>query len=142
MLSVYSDDHRLHFGQSELVDGKLQPCFEMPSRADTVLAGGSLFRSYYRQAQLLDAARRMDAPLPAAVRKEPGAYLICRMAENRLGVALCNFSLDEMVRPRIELAGTWGEARFIGCQGRLDGDALTLADIPPYGFAAAILSSP
>ena len=38
MLSVYSDDHRLHFGQSELVDGKLQPCFEMPSRADTVLA--------------------------------------------------------------------------------------------------------
>ena len=38
MLTVYSDDHRLHFGQSELVDGKLQPCFEMPSRADTVLA--------------------------------------------------------------------------------------------------------
>ncbi|HHJ4328329.1 TPA: histone deacetylase family protein [Klebsiella pneumoniae] len=38
MLTLYSDDHRLHFGQSELVDGKLQPCFEMPSRADTVLA--------------------------------------------------------------------------------------------------------
>ena len=111
-------------------------------RADTMLAGGSLFRSYYRQAQLLDAARRMGAPLPAAVRKEPGAYLICRMAENRLGIALCNFSLDEMVQPRIELAGTWREARFIGCEGRLDGDALMLADIPPYGFAAAILSSP
>lgn len=38
MLTVYSDDHRLHHGQSELVDGQLQPCFEMPSRADTVLA--------------------------------------------------------------------------------------------------------
>ncbi len=24
MLSVYSDDHRLHFGQSELVDGRLR----------------------------------------------------------------------------------------------------------------------
>ncbi len=31
MLSVYSDDHRLHFGQSELVDGKLQPCSKCPA---------------------------------------------------------------------------------------------------------------
>ncbi|MGC3566890.1 histone deacetylase family protein, partial [Pseudomonas aeruginosa] len=38
MLSVYCDDHRLLFGQSLLVEGKLQPCFEMPSRADTELA--------------------------------------------------------------------------------------------------------
>ncbi|WP_018152370.1 histone deacetylase family protein [Leeia oryzae] len=37
MLSIYSDTHRLHHGQAELMDGKLQPCFEMPSRADMVL---------------------------------------------------------------------------------------------------------
>ncbi|MFC3625930.1 histone deacetylase family protein [Vogesella amnigena] len=36
MLTFYSDTHRLHHG-SELKDGVLMPCFEMPSRADTVL---------------------------------------------------------------------------------------------------------
>lgn len=35
---VYSEDHRLHCGQGEMVDGEQHPCFENPSRADTVLA--------------------------------------------------------------------------------------------------------
>jgi len=38
MLTVYSDTHRLHHGRAELIDGEMKPCFEMPSRADTVLA--------------------------------------------------------------------------------------------------------
>ncbi|MEQ7920849.1 hypothetical protein ABQX22_16755 [Xanthomonas sp. WHRI 1810A] len=37
MLTIYSDDHHLHHGRCELIDGKLMPCFEMPSRADHVL---------------------------------------------------------------------------------------------------------
>lgn len=38
MLTIYSDDHRLHHGRCELIDGELKPCFEMPARADYVLA--------------------------------------------------------------------------------------------------------
>ena len=38
MRTVYSDDHRLQDGQSELNDGKLVRCFETPRRADLVLA--------------------------------------------------------------------------------------------------------
>ncbi len=38
MKTVYSDDHRLQDGKSELIDGKLMPCFEMPRRAEIVLA--------------------------------------------------------------------------------------------------------
>ena len=38
MLTIYSDDHHLHHGNTELIGGLLQPCFEMPRRADTVLA--------------------------------------------------------------------------------------------------------
>jgi acetoin utilization deacetylase AcuC-like enzyme len=38
MKTVYSEDHRLQDGQSELIDGKLLPCFEMPRRAEIVLA--------------------------------------------------------------------------------------------------------
>ncbi|MCB6184049.1 histone deacetylase family protein [Leeia sp. TBRC 13508] len=37
MLTIYSDKHHLHHG-TELKDGKLKPCFEMPGRADTILA--------------------------------------------------------------------------------------------------------
>jgi acetoin utilization deacetylase AcuC-like enzyme len=37
MLTIYSDDHHLHHGRCELIDGRLMPCFEMPSRADHVL---------------------------------------------------------------------------------------------------------
>jgi acetoin utilization deacetylase AcuC-like enzyme len=38
MKTIYSDAHRLQDGQSELIDGKLQRCFECPERADLVLA--------------------------------------------------------------------------------------------------------
>ncbi|SNS58651.1 histone deacetylase family protein [Pseudomonas segetis] len=37
MLTIYSDDHHLHHGSCELIDGKLMPCFEMPKRADHIL---------------------------------------------------------------------------------------------------------
>lgn len=37
MLTFYSDDHHLHHGRCEIIDGELKPCFEMPSRADHVL---------------------------------------------------------------------------------------------------------
>jgi acetoin utilization deacetylase AcuC-like enzyme len=37
MLTIYSDKHHLHHG-TELKDGVLKPCVEMPKRADTVLA--------------------------------------------------------------------------------------------------------
>lgn len=38
MLSVYSEDHRLHDVRGELYGGELVPAFEMPRRADIVLA--------------------------------------------------------------------------------------------------------
>ncbi len=38
MRTVYCDDHRHQDGKAELIDGKLMPCFEMPRRADMILA--------------------------------------------------------------------------------------------------------
>ena len=38
MRTIYSDAHRLQDGRSELYDGQLVACFEMPKRADLVLA--------------------------------------------------------------------------------------------------------
>jgi acetoin utilization deacetylase AcuC-like enzyme len=38
VLTIYSNRHHLHHGNAELIDGKLMPCFEMPRRAEMVLA--------------------------------------------------------------------------------------------------------
>ncbi len=38
MKTIYTDDHRLQNGKAELIDGKLLPCFEMPRRAEIVIA--------------------------------------------------------------------------------------------------------
>lgn len=38
MITVYSNDHYLQDGKAELHDGKLVSCFEMPRRAELVLA--------------------------------------------------------------------------------------------------------
>jgi acetoin utilization deacetylase AcuC-like enzyme len=37
MLTIYSDDHRLHHGAAEFYRARLVPCFETPERADQVL---------------------------------------------------------------------------------------------------------
>ncbi|MFB9981304.1 histone deacetylase family protein [Mesorhizobium kowhaii] len=38
MQIVYSNTHKAHFGQSELVDGAFQPSFECPERAEIILS--------------------------------------------------------------------------------------------------------
>ena len=38
MITIYSDLHHRHHGHAELIDGKMMPCFEMPRRAEIVLA--------------------------------------------------------------------------------------------------------
>jgi acetoin utilization deacetylase AcuC-like enzyme len=38
VLTIYSDRHRRHHGRGELIDGQMMPCFEMPQRADMILA--------------------------------------------------------------------------------------------------------
>lgn len=114
--------------------------FVLLFRADTMLAGGSLFRSYYRQEQLLDVISDMDAPLPAVIKKEPGAYLICRAGENKLAVSICNFSLDTIYEPHIKLSETWENAEYVGCSGTLKENEVKLSDLPPYSFACILLT--
>ncbi len=38
MLTVYTEDHRLQDGKSELIDGQLLPCFERPERAEMIIS--------------------------------------------------------------------------------------------------------
>jgi acetoin utilization deacetylase AcuC-like enzyme len=38
MKTIFTEDHRLQDGKAELIDGKQMPCFEMPRRAEIVIA--------------------------------------------------------------------------------------------------------
>ena len=38
MVTIYSPLHHRHHGNAELIDGKMTPCFEMPRRAEMILA--------------------------------------------------------------------------------------------------------
>ena len=121
------------------VNGQGTPFLVFTFRADTMLTGGSLFRSYYRQSQLIETIEAMGEKLPAVTEKEPGAYLICRSGNDRLAIAICNFSLDPIYAPHIKLAKHWSDAEFLGCSGILKGDKLELSKLSPYGFAAVLL---
>ena len=37
MITVFSEDHRLHFGRYELIDGKFVTPFECPERMDRIM---------------------------------------------------------------------------------------------------------
>ncbi|QNM95718.1 histone deacetylase family protein [Chitinimonas koreensis] len=68
MLTVYSDQHRLHAPAFEILDGELTPVFEKPERADLVLAR-------VRERQLGPVALPSSYGLAAARRVHRDDYL-------------------------------------------------------------------
>ena len=99
--------------------------------------GQNFLKSYYRQADLVDAIEWMAGkPLPAFSAKNPNLYILASKGEDSMSVALANVWLDDVYDPEIKLDKTYSEIRFVNCSGRLEGDRVYLSDIPPYGFAA------
>ena len=96
------------------------------------------FNSYYRQADLIRAIEWIGkCKLPAVCPKNPNLYLLTSKDEDgSMSVALCNVHLDDIIEPTITLDHSYSSIRFVNCTGELQGDTVTLSDIPPYGFAA------
>ncbi|WP_310632967.1 histone deacetylase family protein [Paraburkholderia sp.] len=64
MLTILGERHRLHHGRSELIDGELKPCFEMPRRVDIVrarLAEAGFDETIAPEAFGVDALRRVHS---------------------------------------------------------------------------------
>lgn len=97
----------------------------------------NFINSYYRQADIADAVSWISQKkLPAFSRKNPNLYILSSKNSEAMSVALANISLDDAINPKIELDKSYSEIRFINCSGRLEGDAVYLSDITPYGFCA------
>lgn len=100
---------------------------------------GPYQNNYYRGAQLQKSLQRVSKkPLPALCGAQPFVYMICSESADgsALSVALFNPFEDEVLAPEVKLAKTYAAIRFVNCDGQLQGDVVTLSDIPPYGFAA------
>jgi len=93
--------------------------------------------NYYRQADLMDTVQWLCGKrLPAQIRRNPNLYVLASKGNDSMAVALANVHLDDVFAPRIWLDKVYNNIRFIGCSGKLEGDLVTLSNIPPYGFAA------
>ena len=74
-------------------------------------------------------------PLPAYVYGHPALYMQCKKgADGSLAVGLWNFHADIAFAPTVELNGSYSKVEFINCNGELNGNKLTLTDIPAFGF--------
>ena len=96
------------------------------------------FNNYYRQADLIRAAEWIGkCSLPTVCTKNPNLYMLTsRGTDGTMAVALCNVCLDDVLSPTVKLDRAYRSIRFVNCTGKLDGDTVTLSDLPPYGFAA------
>lgn len=95
--------------------------------------------NYYRGRQLQKALERVaKKPLPATCTGHPYLYMICAKNADKtaMSVAMFNIFEDEILAPEIGLDAAYTTAHFVNCEGRLEGNKITLSDIPPFGFAA------
>jgi len=93
--------------------------------------------NYYRQADLMDTVHWLCGKrLPAVTVKHPNLYVLASKEDNSMAVALANVHLDDVFAPEIQLDKKYTKIRFLNCTGKLEGNKVTLSDIPPYGFAA------
>ncbi len=108
-------------------------------RADSFKLNSSLACSYYRQEQIADFLARENAPVPAVIKRAPNLWMLCKGDQSTLAIAICNFSIDMMIDPEVELGENYASVEFIGLNGRLEGDRVKLDTIPAYQFGVVIL---
>ena len=100
----------------------------------------ALGKGYYLQTLMTESVEWIAGErLPAVCAKNPELYLLCKKSEDgrRMAVGLFNCFADSVLDPVIKLDGTYSRVRFVGCNGTLCGDTVTLdAPIGAFAFAA------
>ncbi len=105
-------------------------------KGDFIHNCGALCRSRYRQEQIKDFCARVGEPLAAFCGGNCGLYTIVKEQGGRLSVAFVNYSNDKTRSPVFELASEYKSAEFFGCNGRLEGNRVTLEGVGAYEFGA------
>lgn len=96
----------------------------------------SVLRHYERNRQLRENILWLSGErLPAEIGKSPALYMQCKENEDSLSVGLWNFFPDIVFSPVIDLSDNFSEIECVGCEGKLQGNKVSLSDVPAYGFS-------
>ncbi len=122
----------------ENADGNKFLVLNINSRAQM---NSNLFRHYERSRQFAEAVEWFSGKkLPAYAYGHPAMYIQCKEDENSLSVGLWNFFADIAINPVVETSEKYAKIEFISGDGTLEGNKVTLEDIPAFGFAGFTLS--
>lgn len=95
----------------------------------------NVLRHYERNRQYIEAVHRLSGEsLPARISGHPALYIQSKEDEASLSVGLWNFFPDPVFSPEIELSASYSGITFINCSGILQGNKVTLTDIPAFSF--------
>ncbi len=96
-----------------------------------------VFRGYLQQQVLNNGIEWISGKrLPAFISHCPDLYVMCKGDGQKMAVALFNFFADSVDEPVIRLDRAYANIRFLGCSGKLKGDAVVL-DAPLYAYTFA-----
>ena len=142
VLSTFNGDDKCWVGSYTYENAAGQRFLVYTCDVETLAPMETLMRSYPHQEQLFDAVEWLQGrPLPAQLKKEPGAYVFCRRAaDGALAVGIWNFGQDPILPCRVKLDGVYREITPIADTSvRPDGEYAVLGDvIAPYGFAGFV----
>ena len=102
---------------------------------ESLFASQSWMRCYLRQEQISTFAASAGDGLPAYCPGHPELYIIAKQSGNRIAVGLWDLFPDPVEAPRVQLAAAVKAAEGVNCRAVPHGSAVTLTDIPAYGFA-------
>ena len=95
-----------------------------------------LFRSYYRQKQVIGAYEWLNGKkLDAYSLKNPDLYILTKKNEKSLAIGLWNNFADAILKPVVELGESYKHARFVNCEGKLADNKIVLSKpLGAYSF--------
>ena len=97
----------------------------------------SLCNSYARQDQLKEQIEWISGRwLPAFCSACPDLYILCSKGGGETSVALFNAFSDDVYMKDIKLDECYREIEFVGCEGKLENDRVTISYIAPFGYCA------
>ena len=100
-----------------------------------------LFHSYLLQSALSDGVEWISQKkLLVSCKGHPALYIMCKRNGKKLTVGLFNCFEDEIYTPEVKLDKCYTSMEFVNSSGTLNGDRITLDDIPPFSFTVFTLT--
>lgn len=96
--------------------------------------GEALRRNYLRPKQLIRSIEDFGEKMPAKCFDNPDIYMMCKKNENGMAIGLWNCFPDYCKNLNVTLGDEYKSAEFIGCEGTLCGNEITVKKLGAFEF--------